>query len=93
MGSAVPEGDPAPSRSSREAEEAGWDGVFYDAICLGEVETYAPWVVMAATALETEHVRLGAMVIESSLVAAERAPRTAPPYRVGATTHRASKRR
>jgi hypothetical protein len=35
---------------AREAEEAGWDGAFYwDGIYVGEMETYDPWVVMAAT--------------------------------------------
>jgi len=48
---------------AREAEEAGWDGVFYwDGICVGEMETYDPWVVMAAMAMETKRVRLGAIL-------------------------------
>ncbi|MDP9438081.1 MAG: LLM class flavin-dependent oxidoreductase, partial [Actinomycetota bacterium] len=48
---------------AREAEEAGWDGVFYwDAINVGEMETYDPWVVMAAMAMRTERVRLGAVL-------------------------------
>ena len=42
-------------------EEAGWDGDFYyDATCVGEMETYDPWIVMAA--METERVRLGAIL-------------------------------
>ena len=46
-----------------EAEEAGWDGVFYwDAINVGEMDTYDPWVVMAAMAMRTERVRLGAVL-------------------------------
>jgi alkanesulfonate monooxygenase SsuD/methylene tetrahydromethanopterin reductase-like flavin-dependent oxidoreductase (luciferase family) len=50
-------------RLAREAEEAGWDGVFYwDGICVGEMETYDPWVVMAAMAMETNRVRLGAIL-------------------------------
>jgi alkanesulfonate monooxygenase SsuD/methylene tetrahydromethanopterin reductase-like flavin-dependent oxidoreductase (luciferase family) len=37
-----------------EGEAAGWDGVFfYDAICVGEMETYDPWIVMAAMAMTT----------------------------------------
>lgn len=60
----VPKGDPhTVARLAREAEEAGWDGVFYwDGIYMGEMETYDPWVVMAAMAMQTEHVRLGAML-------------------------------
>jgi alkanesulfonate monooxygenase SsuD/methylene tetrahydromethanopterin reductase-like flavin-dependent oxidoreductase (luciferase family) len=60
----VPKGDPrAIAELAREAEEAGWDGVFYyDAICVGEMETYDPWIVMAAMAMETERVRLGAIL-------------------------------
>lgn len=46
-----------------EAEAAGWDGVFtYDAIAIGEEDTYDPWVVLAAMAMRTERVRLGAIV-------------------------------
>jgi alkanesulfonate monooxygenase SsuD/methylene tetrahydromethanopterin reductase-like flavin-dependent oxidoreductase (luciferase family) len=46
-----------------EVEEAGWDGVFYwDGICVGEVDTYDPWVVMAAMAMRTERVRIGAIL-------------------------------
>jgi alkanesulfonate monooxygenase SsuD/methylene tetrahydromethanopterin reductase-like flavin-dependent oxidoreductase (luciferase family) len=46
-----------------EAETAGWDGVFYyDAIAIGDVEIYDPWVVLAAMAMRTERVRLGLIV-------------------------------
>ena len=60
----VPTGDPLTvAELAHEAEEAGWDGVFYwDAICVGEMETYDPWVVMAAMAMRTERVRLGAVL-------------------------------
>ena len=60
----VPKGDPRTvARLAREAERAGWDGVFcWDGINVGEMETYDPWVVMAAMAMQTEHVRLGAML-------------------------------
>jgi alkanesulfonate monooxygenase SsuD/methylene tetrahydromethanopterin reductase-like flavin-dependent oxidoreductase (luciferase family) len=60
----VPKGDPRTvARLAREAEEAGWDGVFYwDGICVGEMETYDPWVVMAAMTMETNRVRLGAIL-------------------------------
>jgi len=49
---------------AREAEEAGWDGVFYwDGIHVGEGwEIYDPWVVMAAMAMTTERVRIGAVL-------------------------------
>lgn len=48
---------------AREAEAAGWDGAFYwDGICVGAMETFDPWVVMAAMAMTTERVRLGAIL-------------------------------
>jgi len=61
----IPKGDPyAVANLAREAEEAGWDGVFYfDGIYVGEgMEIYDPWVVMAAMAMRTERVRLGAIL-------------------------------
>ncbi len=46
-----------------EAEAAGWDGVFYfDAIAIGSMELYDPWVVLAAIAERTSRVRLGAII-------------------------------
>jgi alkanesulfonate monooxygenase SsuD/methylene tetrahydromethanopterin reductase-like flavin-dependent oxidoreductase (luciferase family) len=46
-----------------EAEAAGWDGVFtYDAIAIGDGEMHDPWVVLAAMAMRTERIRLGALV-------------------------------
>ncbi len=47
-----------------EAEEAGWDGVFYwDGIYIEEAgPMYDPWAVLAAFAMRTERVRLGAML-------------------------------
>jgi alkanesulfonate monooxygenase SsuD/methylene tetrahydromethanopterin reductase-like flavin-dependent oxidoreductase (luciferase family) len=49
---------------AHEAEDAGWDGVFYwDGICIGEMgPMYDPWVTMAAMAMRTERVKLGAML-------------------------------
>ena len=45
------------------AEAHGWDGVFtWDGVALGSMDTYDPWVVMAAMAMRTERVRLGAIV-------------------------------
>jgi alkanesulfonate monooxygenase SsuD/methylene tetrahydromethanopterin reductase-like flavin-dependent oxidoreductase (luciferase family) len=50
-----------------EAEAAGWDGVFYwDGISIGEMDTYDTWVVLAAMAMRTERVRLGAIVTPPS---------------------------
>lgn len=47
-----------------EAELAGWDGVFYwDGICIQEAGLmYDPWVVLAAIALRTSRVRIGAIL-------------------------------
>jgi alkanesulfonate monooxygenase SsuD/methylene tetrahydromethanopterin reductase-like flavin-dependent oxidoreductase (luciferase family) len=60
----VTKGDPRTvAELANEAEEAGWDGVFYwDGIHVGEMDTYDPWVVMAAMAMRTERVRIGAML-------------------------------
>jgi alkanesulfonate monooxygenase SsuD/methylene tetrahydromethanopterin reductase-like flavin-dependent oxidoreductase (luciferase family) len=49
------------------AEQHGWDGVFtWDAIAIGTMEAYDPWVVMAAMAMRTERVQLGAIVTPPS---------------------------
>lgn len=49
------------------AEAAGWDGVFtFDAVAIGSVELSDPWIVLAAMALRTERVTLGAMVFAPS---------------------------
>ncbi len=47
-----------------EAEEAGWDGVFYwDAIYIESAgNMYDPWVVLAAMAMRTRRVRIGAVL-------------------------------
>ena len=48
---------------AREAEEAGWDGVFtYDAIAIGDDDLYDPWALLAAMAMTTTRVTLGAIV-------------------------------
>ena len=45
------------------AEAAGWDGVFtFDALSIGELDLHDPWITLAAMALRTERVTLGAMV-------------------------------
>lgn len=50
-----------------EAEAAGWDGVFtWDGIALGPMDTYDPWVTMAAMAMRTSRVRLGAVITPPS---------------------------
>jgi alkanesulfonate monooxygenase SsuD/methylene tetrahydromethanopterin reductase-like flavin-dependent oxidoreductase (luciferase family) len=46
-----------------EAEEAGWDGVFtFDAVSIGDLPLDDPWVTLAAMALRTKRVVLGALV-------------------------------
>ncbi len=45
------------------AEAAGWDGVFtFDALSIAGLALEDPWVALAAMALRTERVLLGAMV-------------------------------
>jgi len=73
-GMVIPKGDPRQvAELARELEEAGWDGAFYwDGMALdGEWDevgghVYDPWVVMAAMAMRTERVRLGAIVTPPS---------------------------
>ena len=61
-------GDPATLADlAAEAERAGWDGVFtFDAIAIGDMDLYDPWVVLAAMAVRTERVRLGAILTPPS---------------------------
>lgn len=64
-GFVIPNGDvQTVAALAREIEEAGWDGAFYwDGIYVGpDAPVYDPWVVMAAMALATERVRIGAML-------------------------------
>jgi alkanesulfonate monooxygenase SsuD/methylene tetrahydromethanopterin reductase-like flavin-dependent oxidoreductase (luciferase family) len=45
------------------AEAHGWDGVFtWDGIAVGDIETHDPWVLIAAMAMRTERIRLGAIL-------------------------------
>jgi alkanesulfonate monooxygenase SsuD/methylene tetrahydromethanopterin reductase-like flavin-dependent oxidoreductase (luciferase family) len=45
------------------AESAGWDGAFtYDAVSIADTQLDDPWITLAAMALATERVTLGAMV-------------------------------
>jgi alkanesulfonate monooxygenase SsuD/methylene tetrahydromethanopterin reductase-like flavin-dependent oxidoreductase (luciferase family) len=67
----IPKGDPRTvAELAHEVEESGWDGAFYwDGMSLsGEWagDVYDPWVVMAAMAMRTERVRLGAIVTPPS---------------------------
>ena len=66
----IPKGDPRTvAELAHEAEESGWDGAFYwDGIAIewGGLVVYDPWVVMAAMAMRTERVRLGAIVTPPS---------------------------
>lgn len=64
FGVIVTTGDPrAAADLAALAEEAGWDGVFtYDAIAIGDQAMYDPWVLLAAMAMRTARVRLGALV-------------------------------
>ena len=57
-------GDPRTAAElAAEAEAAGWDGVFtFDAIAIGPVPMYDPWIVLAAMAMRTRRVTLGAIV-------------------------------
>jgi alkanesulfonate monooxygenase SsuD/methylene tetrahydromethanopterin reductase-like flavin-dependent oxidoreductase (luciferase family) len=63
-GIVITTGDPRTQADlAAAAEAAGWDGVFtYDAIAIGDSELLDPWVVLAAMAMRTERVRLGAIV-------------------------------
>jgi alkanesulfonate monooxygenase SsuD/methylene tetrahydromethanopterin reductase-like flavin-dependent oxidoreductase (luciferase family) len=55
------------------AEAAGWDGVFtYDAIDIGGSDMYDPWALLAAMAMATSRVTLGAIVFAPT----RRRPRT-----------------
>lgn len=64
FGFVVTGGDPrTQAELAAEAEAAGWDGVFtFDAIDIGGMDMYDPWVVLAAMAMRTERIRLGAMI-------------------------------
>lgn len=65
-GFVLPDGDARTAADlAHEAEEAGWDGIFYpDCICITQerAPTYDPWVVLSAIAMRTERIRLGTML-------------------------------
>jgi len=56
--------DPTDARTSdivglaREAETAGWDAIFFWDGDWG----YSPWITLSAMAMQTEHIRLGAIL-------------------------------
>ena len=68
FGIVITSGDPRTAADlAAEAEAAGWDGVFtYDAIAIGDMELWDPWIMLAAMAARTERIRLGAMVFAPS---------------------------
>ena len=48
---------------AREAEEAGWDGLFiWDDVAGSEVNLVDPWVALSAAAVATNRIRLGALI-------------------------------
>ncbi len=57
-------GDPRVAANlAADAEDAGWDGVFtFDAISIGSLPLFDPWIVLAAAAMRTTRVTLGAIV-------------------------------
>lgn len=73
-GFVIPTGDPRTVADlAHDLEQHGWDGAFYwDGMALSgtwdEVggQIYDPWVVMAAMAMRTERVRIGAIVTPPS---------------------------
>ena len=58
----------ATSELTQEAEAAGWDGVFIaDAMDIGMPNSppfpwFDPWIVLAAMAMRTDHIRIGTMI-------------------------------
>jgi len=64
FGVIVTTGDPGEAAGlAAAAEAAGRDGAFtWDGIAVSDGPTYDPWVVLAAMAMRTERVRLGAIL-------------------------------
>ncbi len=64
LGIIVTTGDPRTvAELAALAEACGWDGVFtWDGIAIGTMDIWDPWVVMAAMAMRTERIRIGAIV-------------------------------
>lgn len=52
---------------AQEIEAAGWDGFFYwDGIGIGNSDVFDPWAILAAVAVRTQRVQLGAMIFPLS---------------------------
>ncbi len=50
-------------RVAEAVEECGWDGFFtWDALSVAGMSTWDPWALLAAVAVRTTRVRLGAIV-------------------------------
>jgi alkanesulfonate monooxygenase SsuD/methylene tetrahydromethanopterin reductase-like flavin-dependent oxidoreductase (luciferase family) len=48
---------------ARDAEQAGWDGVFiWDDVAGWDRDMTDPWVALSAAAVSTDHIRLGALI-------------------------------
>jgi alkanesulfonate monooxygenase SsuD/methylene tetrahydromethanopterin reductase-like flavin-dependent oxidoreductase (luciferase family) len=48
---------------ARDAEQAGWDGVFiWDDVAGWDRDMTDPWVALSAAAVATDHIRLGALI-------------------------------
>lgn len=48
---------------AQAADRSGWDGFFtWDAIAMGRMEIWDPWVLLGGVATRTERIRLGALV-------------------------------
>ncbi len=53
----------AVAQLAREAEASGWDGMFlWDDLAGFDVEMVDPWIAMAAAAMVTTHIQLGALI-------------------------------
>jgi len=67
-GIVITAGDPRTvAELAAEAEASGWDGVFtYDVIAIGDHPEHDPWILLAAMAMRTQRVRLGAIVFAPS---------------------------
>ena len=45
-----------------EAEQAGWDGFFIQDYMVSDKPIVDPWVALAAIAMQTSRIRIGALV-------------------------------